>query len=163
MSRFSFAKNKNKIKRRQHINFKININKKTDLNIFINMLESDIKNRLIIDKKYYNINNECHLKHLNFIMMEILLQKILILFQLNFENLNSNNKMKNIEDDILYTPKELYKKDLTSINRNIIDKKYELMQNLPELEKIAKSIFLKYKDFEFINLNFLKRKIYTFI
>ena len=153
-------------KRRQHINFKIEINKKTDITIFTDFLEKDIKKRLKIDQQYFFDNNECHLKHLNFILMEILLHRVLTIFLDNFENnssSSSNDEKENIKDEILYTPEKSYEKDLTIIKRQDILVKYKFMKNDEKLDEISNYIYLKYKSFEFINLNFLKRKIYEFI
>lgn len=166
-SRFNFVKEyKKEKKRREHINFKIQIDKKMDMEIFTDFLEKDIKKRLRIDKRYYNDNNECHLKHLNFITMEILLHRILTLYQVDFENSTSKSpkdSSSKIHDNMLYVPENSYEKDLTKIKRSDIINKYRLMANKTEIDKIANSIYLKYKDFDFINLNFLKRKIYEFI
>jgi hypothetical protein len=155
-----------KKKRRKHINFRIQITKKPDINTFITFLNKDIKKRLDIDKKYYNDNNECHLKHLNFITMEVLLCKTLTLFRDNFDNNSqskSNDENENIIDDILYIPEEEYKKDLTKINRSDIMEKYKLIHNKTEVDRISNELYEKYKGFGFINLNFLKRKIYEYI
>lgn len=154
-------KQKLKKKRRKHINFKIQITKKPDITIYIDFLKNDIQKRLNIDKRYINDYNECHLKHLNFILMEILLFNVLKLFVNNFND-NSNENTK-LEKDILYTPEEEYKKDLNKISKEDIIKKYEFMNDSLKIQKIANEIYLKYKCFGFINLNFLKRKIYSYI
>lgn len=166
MNRFSKfleeeKKQKQKKKRRKHINFKIQITKKPDISVYINFLENDIKKRLEIDRRYINHYNECHLKHLNFILMEILLFNVLKLFATHFDENFDNSK--SIQSDILYTPEEDYKKDLNKISKEEILKKYKFMDDTPKIQKIAYEIYSKYKSFGFINLNFLKRKIYEYI
>ena len=167
ISRFPRAiKNKNvtNVTRRKHINFKIEIKKKIDIETFIQFLEFDIIKRLEIDKKYYNDTNECHLKHLNFILMEMILCKTLEIYRDYYEILdNKENNNKDIKNEILYIPLEEYKKDLTIINRKMINDRYEFIDDDAKLNKIAKEIYDKYKDFRFVNLNFLKRKIYEYI
>lgn len=158
---FKREKKAPKKKRRQHINFKIQITKKPDISVYINFLENDINKRLQIDKKYVDDYNLCHLKHLNFILMEILLFNVLKLFTVKFNEKSSQKK--SIESDILYTPEEQYKKALDKISKQDIEKKYEFINNQVKIQKIANEIYSKYKCFEFINLNFLKRKIYEYI
>ena len=164
----SFSKTENKYKeqkRRQHINFKIEIKTKKGIDTVINFLKKDIKKRLYVDKKYELDNNECHLKHLNFIFMEILLQEVLEIFKINYDT-NFKNECKekdNIKENILYVPEKSYIKDLTIISRKDIEEKYARMNNQKYIDQIAKYIYTNYKSFGFINLNFLKRKIYEFI
>ena len=152
--------------RRQHINFKIEINKKADIDIFINFLVKDITKRLKIDTKYRLDYNECHLKHLNFILMEMLLLRVLEIFQRNFEidSLSvSDDGKENIKDSILYIPDKKYKRDLTIIKKEDLELKYQFMNDQEKIQEIANYVYIKYKSFGFINLNFLKRKIYEFI
>ena len=152
--------------RRKHINFKIEIKKKNDIDVFIDFLEKDIAKRLKIDQKYFFDNNECHLKHLNFILMQILLHRTLVIFHDNFEKDSSSlsdDEKENIKNEILYIPDQVYKKDLTIIKREDILLRYKMMKNTDKLDEIANYIYLKYKSFGFINLNFLKRKIYEFV
>lgn len=153
-------KEKNK-KRRKHINFKVQITKKPDITVYINFLKKDIQKRKYIDQKYVNDYNECHLKHLNFILMEILLLNVLKLFVIDFDE--NNESSESINSDILYTPEEEYKKDLKKISKQDIIEKYKFMGDTVKINKIAKDIYNKYKGFGFINLNFLKRKIYEYI
>ena len=150
-------------KRRRHINFKIQIKSKLDIDTYIKFLHKDIRKRKIIDRKYQNDNNECHLKHLNFITMEVLLLKTLELYSKNYTEVIEENNENNISGNILYTPSEEYKKDLTSIQGEDISTKYNFLHDEEELNRIAIEIFTKYKSFGFINLNFLKRKIYEYI
>ena len=70
---------------------------------------------------------------------------------------------KNIKDAILYVPEKTYERDLTIIKRQDILVKYQMMKNNDKLNEISNYIYLKYRSFGFINLNFLKRKIYEFI
>ena len=166
MSRFSILKEKKKeeFKRRKHINFKIKIEKKIDINLFIDFLNKDIRKRMYIDKKYENDFNECHLRHLNFICMETLLKEILLLYYKNYDELLSEDKdNSSIEELILYTPETTYKKDLTVISEGDIIKKYKLLNNNGEIKRISNEIYEKYKGFGFINLNFLKRQIYEYL
>jgi len=153
-----------KKKRRKHINFKIQIKQKIDIDIFINFLNKDIKKRMMIDKKYYHHYNECHLKHLNFIMMEILLHRVLCLYQKNFDtDSETSSDEENIKDDILYVPEDSYEKSLNEVQIYDIKLKYNLIKDKIELDRISQEVYDKYKGFEFINLNFLKRKIYEYI
>lgn len=163
-NRFSCLIEKPK-KRRKHINFKVQIKQKQDINIFINFLSKDIEKRLKIDKKYYNDNNECHLKHLNFIIMEMLLTKVLILYKNNFDTINKNIQETNndVLNELLYVPEQEYKKDLTIVERKDILERYNFIKSQKNMNIIAKEIYNKYKKFGFINLNFLKRKIYEYI
>lgn len=152
-------------KRREHINFKIQIKNLFDITTFIEFLNLDIKKRIEIDKRYYNDNNECHLKHLNFITMEILLKQVLIKYKNNFNNFHPKSKDEddNISNNIMYIPTEYYKKDLTVIQRKDINNKYLLISDQKRIDNIAQEIYDKYKSFGFINLNFLKRKIYEYV
>ena len=152
---------KNIKKRRKHINFKIQIKSKDDIITYIKFLEKDIKKRKIIDNKYKNDINECHLKHLNFITMEVILLEILKLYLDNY-NFKSENE-ENISQKILYTPEDNYEKDLTSIEHQSIKDKYTFLVDKEHIQSIAEEIFMKYKGFGFINLNFLKRKIYQYV
>lgn len=169
MSRFSrenLSGNIPKVKKvkRDHINFKLEFSKKSELKIFIDFLKKDIHKRLIIDKKFRNHSNNCHLKHLNFIIMEILLNKILTKFYNDFDNKTLSDDEKNkIKDEILYLPTDPYEKDLTQIDKLAINKKYEMMNNNKRINEITDEIYEKYKGFDFINVNFLKRKIYEYI
>jgi len=151
--------------RRQHINFKIEINKKSDINIFINFLVEDINKRLIIDKKHRFEYNRCHLKHLNFILMEIILLRVLQIFLFNFEiNSSVSNNDENIKDAILYVPDKKYKKDLTIIKSEDLELKYYFMNDEEKIQEIANFIYIKYKNkSQFINISFLKKKIYEFM
>ena len=157
-SRFDVLK---PIKRRQHINFKIEIKTKKDIKIYANFLKMDITKRLRIDQKYRCDYNKCHLKHLNFILMEILLYNTLKIFETRFNE--KTIKSKSIEKEILYTPIEAYKKDMNIICKEEIQKKYKFIGDSVKIKKIANEIYNKYKCFGFINLNFLKRKIYGYI
>lgn len=159
-------KKKTTTNRRKHINFKIEITNKKDIDTFINFLDTDIQKRLKIDQKHFFDDNTCHLKHLNFILMEILLHRTLVIFYDNFEidsSSQSTDEKENIKDDILYVPTQSYKRDLTVIKRQDILTRYQMMKNEEKLDEISKYIYLKYKSFGFINLNFLKRKIYEFL
>lgn len=157
------CKRKEIIKRRRHIDFKIEIKTKLGINTVIDFLNKDIKKRLYLDKKYKLDNNECHLKHLNFIFMEILLKRVLEIFKVNYNMDSIDDEEGDIKNKILYVPDKSYVKDLTIISRVEIDAKYERMYNQESIDEIANYIYTTYKSFGFINLNFLKRKIYEFV
>ena len=151
-------------KRRKHINFKIEIKTKEDIMVFTEFLEKDIQKRLIIDKKRYFLDNTlCHIKHLNFILMEIILHEVLTLFEEDIENKIQGNNAAIEKEDILYVPEKTYEKDETAISRVDIMNKYKKINDRKFIHEVSSYIYKKYKVFEYLNLNFIKRKIYEFI
>ena len=151
-------------KRRKHINFKIEIKSKEDIMLFTDFLKKDIKKRLIIDnKRYRNDNTMCHMKHLNFILMEIILHEVLTLFEQDIENKIKNNNVAIEKEDILYVPEKTYEKDETEISLIDIKNKYKKIQDNKFIYEVSTYIYNKYKVFDYLNLNFIKRKIYEFI
>ena len=151
-------------KRRKHINFKVEIKSKEDIMLFTDFLKKDIKKRLIIDgKRYRDDNTICHMKHLNFILMEIILHEVLTLFEEDIENKIRNNNAEIEKNDILYVPDKTYEKDETEISIIDIENKYKKIRDNKFIYEVSNYIYNKYKVFEYLNLNFIKRKIYEFI